>query len=384
MKTLTTITDNCLDTFNDVAISFTRSPLRMTLLGLGTFIAAVMTIVATASTASMQTQVAQRLAELSPSRIQVNIQSYETGLTTVPQERLNTVKALPGVEAVAWYTNNNQPIFTPKTPWLIPPNTELPVLRVGGDLNVFDFRTLKAPNTPVAHAGTYIGSVADTPPIPTGTLITPGNYSSVVAGTLTDSPHLPDALGSIVTVTPHQAQPEHNISYLVQVQPGHAETLAPLIRAAFDPADPTRIVTLFPGDSSNLQSDINTSFQNMALLVAIVLLVVSGLSVGIASFARVVETRRLLALMQAAGASRFSVVWGVGVEAIATGVIAAIAGTALGLLGTLLVMSRTGALSVNWWAPLTILALALVINGIFSTVPAYFATKNPPARTLRE
>lgn len=384
MRVLRRITDHAADVYRDIYISFTRSPLRMTLLGLGTFIAAVMTIIATASTATLQTQVAQRLAELSPSRVQVDIQTYEIGLSSVPPERIAAVKDLPGVKAVAWYATTSNAAYTPKTPWLMPPNTQIPGFTVGGDMSVFEFKTRELKGAAVANAGTYIGSVADSEPLPSGTLVVAGNTTSVLAGTLTESPHFPDALGALITFAPFREQPVEGVSYLVQVEPGHAEQLAPAIQSAFDPVDPSRVRTLFPGDAANLQSDINTSFQSMALLIAVVLLIVSGLSVGIASFARVVETRRLLALLQAAGASRLSVVWGVGVEAIATGVMAAISGTALGLLGTLLVLSRSGPVSVNWWAPLAIAVLAVVINGVFSTVPAFFATKMPPARVLRE
>jgi hypothetical protein len=235
-------------------------------------------------------------------------------------------------------------------------------------------------------AGLWVGGAADLGgDLPPNAVVELDGQPTMVAGVLRRSELLPELLGGVLRYSPRAGVDlEQPGKFVVQTRLGWADFVARRLQTQLEPVAPDQVLVRYPPEAARLRSDVVTRVDSLVLVVTAALLGVSAVAVGLATFARALERRRLIGLLRAIGASRSSIVVGLAAEAAVVGALAGGLGALLGMVAAVTAAGGDGGVVIPWTLILGALAVAFAVNGLGATLPAWAATRTSPIRAIRD
>lgn len=372
------------DLGDDVVLAVGRAPLRAMVLGLGALVACGVLSFSTVESSTQASRVAARFDTLAATRLQIDLPIDVGTYRELGPAQIRSILAEDGIESLAWaYVDNAQVTSLREPHWGV--NESVRSWTLGGDVSVLSVGRGEQ-EASLAGDGLWLGGAGEVAATPRFALLDLDGAAMPVSGVVRRSDVLPEMLDGVLHLTRSDSVDLTRTGKLVvKVRSGWAEVAARQLSGHIEPNAPSRVVVNYPPEAVTLRSDVVTRIDSLAVVVAASLLLVSAMTVGLATFARVLERRRLIGLLRAIGASRRGIVAGLVAEAAAIGVVAGTAGTLIGILVAVARSAREGGgLMVPWPLLLAALALALVVNGLGALLPAWAATRVPPIVAIRD
>jgi putative ABC transport system permease protein len=371
------------DLMDDVVVSISRSPLRSILLGAGAFVGCGVLALSIVTSSTEASRVANRFDSLAATRLQVDLPMSGGTYERLEAEHLRALGREPGVVATSWFYERDVQVTSRTEPqWRL--DTSARLFDVSGDPAVL--QVAGTTRTGVLGAGVWVGGVADLGErLPSNAVIELDGRPAVVAGVLRRSQLNPELLTGLVRYRPARTvELTRRGRIVVQVRPGWADVVARTLRHQLEPVSPDLVRLRFPPEAVSLRAEVVTTVDSLVLVVTAALLLTSAVAVGLATFARALERRRLIGLLRAIGASRSSIVVGLVTEAAVIGMLAGGIGALVGTAGAVIVASDKGGTVIPWTLIAGALAIAFVVNGLGAMLPAWAATRTLPIRAIRD
>lgn len=209
-----------------------------------------------------------------------------------------------------------------------------------------------------------------------------------IVGIIDDVGRNPDLL--LAAIIPTSAATEQldtrNVErqVIIDTQPGAAQLIGHQAPIALRPQQPERLQALVPPDPKTLRNQVEGDVQSLFYALSGLALLIGAVAITNATLLNIIERRPEIGLRRALGATRGHITRQIALEAALTGTLAGIIG---GTLGTIAV--TTTALARDWTATIdpTLLlaapALGIATGTLAGILPAFKASRTPPAETLR-
>lgn len=215
-----------------------------------------------------------------------------------------------------------------------------------------------------------------------------GDRAYTVIGILDDVARSPDLLLSIVIPASTAADDfrvdSATFEVLIDTRPGAAQLIGGQAPLALRPADPGRLQSLVPPDPRTLRNQVTDDVTSLFLALSGLALFIGMVAITNATLLNTIERRGEIGLRRALGATRAHIARQITLEAAATGLIAGVIGTAIGLSAVSAVaISKGWTVTVNPTLLLIAPAAGLVTGALAGVIPAWRASNTPPAETLR-
>jgi putative ABC transport system permease protein len=365
------------DLVDDVVVGISRSPLRSILLGAGAFVGCGVLALSIVTSSTEASRVANRFDALAATRLQVELPIAGGTYERLDPEHLRALAREPGVLGLSWFYEREVEVTSRTEPqWRL--DTAARMFDVSGDPAVLQVSAL--------GAGVWVGGVADLGQrLPRNAVVELNGRPAVVAGVLRRSRLNPELLTGLVRYRPDRSVAlRQRGRIVVQIRPGWADVVARRLRNQLEPVSPDLVRLRFPPEAVSLRAEVVTTVDTLVLVVTAALLLTSAVAVGLATFARALERRRLIGLLRAIGASRSSIVAGLVAEAAVIGMLAGGIGALAGTAGAVVVASDDGGTVIPWALIAGALAVAFVVNALGAMLPAWAATRTLPIRAIRD
>jgi putative ABC transport system permease protein len=389
------------DAIIEGASAIGQRPVRTLLTALGTIlgVGAFITTAGLAQTA--QAQVSARFDALAATEVRIR-DTTPDGTNPFPDDVDDTLKVLNGINhaglsfsipdngtielratATRPVNNTGQPIpLIAATPGAI--QASLPTLLTG---RTYD-RWHEQRGEHVAVLGRVAANQLGITRVDNGPVVFIEDTAYTVVGILDDVDRNPDLL--LATIIPTSAASgqldtrnvEREIT--IDTQPGAAPLIGHQAPIALRPQQPERLQALVPPDPKTLRNQVEGDVQSLFYALSGLALLIGAVAITNATLLNIIERRPEIGLRRALGATRGHITRQVALEAALTGILAGIIG---GTLGTIAV--TTTALARGWTAtidPALILAapaLGIATGTLAGILPAFKASRTPPAETLR-
>ena len=372
------------DLGDDVALAVGRAPLRAMVLGLGALVACGVLSFSTVESSTQAARVAARFDALTATRLHVDLPLGAGTYRQLGPAQIRGILAEEGIESLAWaYVGDTQVRSLREPHWGVDESVRSWTL--GGDVSVLSVGRGGSEDY-LPGDGLWLGGAGKVADTPRFALLDVGGVTMPVAGVVRRSEVLPEMLDGVLHLTSSDSVDlTRKGKLVVKVRSGWADVAARQLAGHLEPVTPSRVVVIYPPEAVALRADVVTRVDSMVVVIAAALLLVSAVTVGLATFARVLERRRLIGLLRAIGASRRGIVAGLVVEAAVIGLAAGGVGTLIGILVAAARSARDGGgLTVPWPLLLGALGVAIVVNGLGALLPAWAATKVPPIMAIRD
>ncbi len=215
-----------------------------------------------------------------------------------------------------------------------------------------------------------------------------GDIAYTITGILDDVERNPDLLLAITipTTTEHDNIGTESATFeaLIDTAPGAANLAGRQAPAALRPQQPERLQALVPPDPRTLRNNIENDVASLYYALAALALFIGTIAIANATLLNTIERRPEIGLRRALGAKRSHIARQITLEAAITGTIAAIAGTAIGIITTTLIATtRDWTTTINPTTTLTAPLIGLATGALAGITPALKAAHTPPATTIR-
>lgn len=359
-----------------------RRPGRAVLFAVGAMIAAGLFSFSAVQSTTAASAVANTFDELAATRLRVDLPIDTPTYRHLRREQLAALAELDGVESVVVLGESEARLTTVQEP------------ARGVDVDVADYTAigeLSALDDALAGvepaAGTTLlgGGLASQQNLAAGMRVEIDGVPLRVAGRVDRSPNASSVLFG--TVTPADRDALRSVSkglVLLHVQRGWADHLAPQVAAILNPNRPDNVLVRYPPEAARLRDAVVTRVDGLVLAVATSLLVLSGLVVGIATFAHVLQHRRLIGLRRAIGASGSEIAAGMLADIVVVTGAGAALGTLVGSAAAAAVASASGltpVLPAVWL--LGGIGVAVALNTLAAVPPVVRALRVDPARAIQ-
>lgn len=375
------VKDVLLDVAEDAVIAVVRSPGRSALLGLGALVAATLFSFSAVQGSTEATRVARSFDELAATRVQIALPVPGSPYEQLTARQVDVLRDQPGVVAVAWGHREDMLATSVRQPiWQV--DTEVTVWTLGGDVEAFalDVEHGAQALPDAVWAG---GALLDGRRLPVGALLELDGRPSTVGGTIRRSPVAPQLSSAVVRASPSPDLGLREEGLIVlQVRPGWAELSSRAVAQLLLPDKPDQVYAQYAPEATGLRTDVVARVDALVAVVAVALLLVSAVAVGVTTFARVLERRRLIGLFRAMGATRTSIAAALVLEAMLTTGAAVVAGCVIGGLAATAAAGLSDVV-VPWPVLGLGAAAALVLNALGAVVPAVAVTRKPPVEAIR-
>lgn len=367
------------DLADDVAINVGRSPVRSFLLGTGAAVACGVLAFSIVTSSTEASRVANRFDALAATRLQVNLPLVGGTYRRLGAAQLRALTREAGILGIAWMYQRDVRLTTRTEPhWDI--DVSVRQFDVGGDPNVLQVRR------GALGAGVWVGGAADLGgTLPPNAVVEIDGRPTMVAGALRRSELIPEMLSGLLRYAPSKTvDVTRSGRMVVQARLGWADLAARRLQTQLDPIAPDRVLVRYPPEAASLRAEVVTRVDSLVLVVTGALLLVSAVAVGLATFARALERRRLIGMLRAIGASRSSIVLGLATEAAVVGALAGGLGALTGMVAAVTATRTGGGVVVPWTLIAVTLGVAFVVNGLGATLPAWAATRISPIQAIRD
>ena len=371
------------DLVDDVSVGVARSPLRSLLLGAGAVVACGVLAFSIVTSSTQASRVANRFDSLAATRLQVDLPIAGGTYQRLNADHLRALAREPGIVGIAWLHERDVRVTSrTESHWQL--DTDARLFDVGGDPAVLEVGA-RSPTNQLA-TGVWVGGAADLGERPpTNAVIELDGRPTVVAGALRRSELNPEMLTGLVRYTPRSSVGLNRRGRLVvQVRPGWADVVARRVRSQLEPVSPHQVRVRYSPEAVDLRTEVVTTVDALALVATGALLLMSAVAVGLATFARALERRRLIGLLRAIGASRSSIVLGLVAEAAVIGVLAGGSGALIGTVTAVVMTSGQSGVVIPWELVAGALGIAFAVNGLGAVLPAWAATRALPIRVIRD
>ncbi len=177
---------------------------------------------------------------------------------------------------------------------------------------------------------------------------------------------------------------EGNFEVLIDSQVGAAKLVGRQAPLALRPDQPGRLRSLVPPDPKELRRNIESDVTSLYYALSGLALLVGTIAIANATLLSTIERRSEVGLRRALGATRFHIIRQITVEAAATGSLAGIGGTSVGVIAISVVAQARGWTAVVSPAIVaTAPLIGLATGAVAGIVPALRAAQIPPATALR-
>lgn len=365
------------DVLGDILTTARASPSRSAIAVLGALLSVGMLVWAVVLSATAARGVDDSFAALDARRLLVQLPVEGSAWPGIPAEVVDAAGRLPGALSSAIVLERPAHLTTLRAPHLD--------LDVTSTLYSWDGDpgALGADVAP-QRDGLLVGAaLASREHLGVGTRLEAGGSPYSVTGVTSEWDALPDVLLGVVRHQPGLSAADTDEGMLaVAVQAGQADAVAERLRSLISPDRPSSVFIRYPPSPDALRAQVGDRVDGLVLVAALGLLLVSAAGVGIATFARVLDQRRLLGLRRAIGASRAEVALSIVLE---TGVLAGL-GAAIGALaglGVAMVQLAGQVVVVPWFVLVLSVLAAIAVNAAAAVIPGVLAVRTPPAEAIR-
>jgi macrolide transport system ATP-binding/permease protein len=233
--------------------------------------------------------------------------------------------------------------------------------------------------------GDDLAKQLDIGPLVGGPQITIDERTSTIVGVISDSPRVPDVMGSIVagSDTGYLGQADQ-VQALILTKAGAAQQIARQAPLVIDPFAPKSLTVSAPVDPSSLRAQVESAVQSTLLALTGVALLASMAGLANAMILSVIERKQEFGLRRALGARPKHIVGLVLAESTIVGAIGGVVGLTGGLMGILIVTV------LRHWSPVFDLRLApvaiaggIVVGAAGGILASVRASRIQPNEALR-
>lgn len=389
------------DSISEAAAAVGQRPIRTLLTALGTIlgVGAFITTSGLAQTASAQ--VSARFDALAATEVRVQ-DANPDGTNPFPAEPDATLEALNGVNhagliftvpdtgtiqarntAMRPIGTSSQPIpVIAATPGAV--DASLPTLLTGRTYDIWHEQR----GEHVALLGRVAANQLGITRIDNQPVVFLADSAYTVLGIIDDTRRNPDLLLAITIPTSaatHQfdtTNAERQI--IIDTQPGAAQLIGRQAPTALRPQQPERLQALVPPDPATLRNQVEGDVQSLFYALSALALLIGAVAITNATLLNIIERRPEIGLRRALGATRSHITRQIALEAALTGTLAGIIGGTLGLIAvTAAAFARGWTATIEPTLLLAAPAIGIATGTLAGIIPAFKASRTPPAETLR-
>lgn len=388
------------DALAEAAAAVAQRPIRTLLTALGTILGVGAFVATTGLVETARAQVSARFDALEATEVRVQ-DAAPDGTNPFPGdvdarlEGLNGVKhagmyflipqaaaAQPRATAARVTTGQSIPVVG-ATPGAV--QASLPVIGSGRLFNDFHERTgaRVALLGRVAARQLGIRSIDDQPVV----FLVDDAYA--VIGIVDDVRRNPDLLLSVIipdsTATRAFDVRSAEREILIDTAQGAAQLIGGQAALALRPQDPDRLRALVPPDPTTLRNRVESDVESLFYALSALALLIGAVAITNATLLNIIERRHEIGLRRALGATRRHISGQVTLEAALVGTLSGVFGTTVGVVAI-----SVGSVARGWTPTLQPASLAIApLIGIATgtaagLIPAWKASRTPPAETLRQ
>lgn len=371
------------DVLDDVVTGHRRRIGRAVLFAAGAAVAATLFSWSAVYSSSAATEVANSFDELAATRLQVHLPVPQPTYPHVQPEQLEAIKSIDGVRGVLLLGTADVRLTTIRQPSRgSDVSTEL--FTAVGDLAVLD-DDVTVEEEGLGNGAMLGGGLASREDLREDMTIELDGRPTRIHGRIDRSPVVSDVLFGVLRPGDPAALAEVSSGVLVvQVRQGWADRVAPHLAAVLNPNRPDRVHVQYPPEAGRLRAAVVTRVDGLVVAVAASLLILSALVVGIATFAHVIQNRRLIGMRRAIGASAAEIAAGLLLDVTVTATAGAAVGTLIGTAAAALTSAYNGlTLTVPTGWLLAGIAAAMALNALAALPPTLHAVRIDPARAIQ-
>lgn len=370
------------DVFDDVLTGLARRPGRTVLYAMGAAIAAALFSYSTVVSTTSAMDVAATFDELAATRLRVDLPLANETYATLHPDLLDAVSRIEGVEGVLLLGRATARLTTLRDP-ARDLDEQVDRYTAVGALAVLD-AALVGSDLPTGSL--YVGGgLATEHDLRRHVRVELDGRPARIAGRIDRAPDATDVLFGVVETAPAEvARDVGRGVLLVEVRRGWAEEIAPRLAAVLNPNHPGSVLVRYPPEAARLRAAVVGRVDALVLVVAVSLLVLSGLVVGVATFASVVQNQRLIGMRMAIGASAGDIAYALLLEIVLTAGLGATVGTLAGTAAATVVSAGEGpavAVPAGWL--LGGIGAAVAMNALAGLPPTLHAVRIDPARAIQ-
>lgn len=372
--------DLIADVLEDVGLGLRRHAGRATLFAVGAALAVGLFSYSATYSSTTASQITGTFDALSATRLRVDLPLSSPTFSGLRPSQIEALESLAGVDGVA-VVGRTESRITAVTHAALDLESEASWYGLAGDPAVLG---LEGEITDDRY-GVYVGGgLAGETGLKANARVERDGVRSSVTGVLATSRIIPDLLFGVVETVDLDAVTEiEDGVVVVEVRPGWADNVAPAVAQILNPNHPRSVLVKYPPEASQLRAAVVTQVDGLVVVVAISVLVLSGVAVGVATFAHVLQNFRLIGLRRAIGSTRMMVGVGVLTEVTLTALVGAVAGGLLGTASAAVVSASSGTAPT---VPFPLLvaggAVAVVMNALAALPPAIRAMRIQPVQAL--